>query len=55
MIIPQNGLHLLLLSSLTNQQLKDVINTAIVDEATAAEFYTRLLKEVPNNLHYAFI
>lgn len=44
-----------ILGALTNQQLQQALNKAIVDEATAAEFYTRLLKEAPNTLHYEFI
>lgn len=37
------------------KQILQYIYDAIVDEATAAEFYSRLLKEAPNNLHREFI
>jgi rubrerythrin len=51
----QNGIKLPLLGTLSNQQLKDMLGKTIIDEATAAEFYTRLLKETPDSLHYEFI
>ncbi|PKM63352.1 MAG: rubrerythrin family protein [Firmicutes bacterium HGW-Firmicutes-21] len=49
------SIQLPLLGNLTRQQLKETVLRAIVDEATAAEFYTRLLKEAPDDLHYGFI
>jgi len=55
MINQQNALQVPLLGSLTTQQFKDAVYKSIVDEATAAEFYSRLLQEAPNQLHYAFI
>ncbi len=36
-------------------RLLDNIHQSIVDEATAAEFYSRLLKEAPDPLHERFI
>jgi len=51
----RNGLQLPLLGLFSQQQLKDAINKSVIDEATAAEFYSRLLKEAPERLHYEFI
>jgi rubrerythrin len=39
----------------TFEQILCYIHKAIVDEATAADFYCRLLKEAPNKLHREFI
>ncbi|MDR7856666.1 ferritin-like domain-containing protein [Tissierella sp.] len=36
-------------------QITELVYDAIVDEATAAEFYGRLLQEAPNDLHREFI
>lgn len=36
-------------------QITEFVYDAIVDEATAAEFYGRLLMEAPNDLHREFI
>lgn len=37
------------------EQILHYIHKAIVDEATAADFYCHLLKEAPNKLHRDFI
>lgn len=37
------------------QHIIEYVYDSIVDEATAAEFYGRLLKEAPNDLHREFI
>ncbi|MHB1152373.1 MAG: ferritin family protein [Eubacteriales bacterium] len=44
-----------LLGNLTTQQLEEVLRDTLTDEATAAEFYTDLLNEAPDNLHTEFI
>ena len=44
-----------LLGAITRQELKESILQSMIEEATAAEFYSRLLKEAPNDLHYEFI
>lgn len=36
-------------------QIIEFVYDTIVDEATAAEFYSRLLREAPNDLHKEFI
>jgi Mn-containing catalase len=41
-----------------DQSFQSIINNiykAIVDEATASDFYSRLLKEVPDELHREFV
>lgn len=43
---------------LGNQSFQSIINSiykAIVDEAIASDFYSRLLKEVPDELHREFV
>ena len=50
-----NGNQLPILGLLTSQQLRDALMQSIVSEATAIDFYTRLLKEAPNRLHSQFI
>ncbi|MBY0121823.1 ferritin-like domain-containing protein [Bacillus sp. S/N-304-OC-R1] len=47
--------NLPLLGKETMDQLIKNTMKAIVDEATAADFYSRLLKEAPNNLHKEFV
>ncbi len=44
-----------ILGPYTFTQIIHYIYKAIVDEATAAEFYSRLLKEAPDELHREFI
>ena len=44
-----------LLGNLTKQQLEEVLRDSMTDEATAAEFYTELINEAPDNLHTEFI
>lgn len=48
-------LTLPLLGPKTYQELLEAIFKAIVDEATAVDFYCRLLKEAPDELHHNFI
>jgi rubrerythrin len=44
-----------ILGLLTAQQLQDALMQAITSEATAIDFYTRLLNEAPNRLQFEFI
>lgn len=41
--------------NLTRQQLEEVLRDSMTDEATAAEFYTNLINESPDNFHAEFI
>ncbi len=50
-----NTPYLPLLGEQSQAQLIKNVHKAIVDEATAANFYARLLKEAPNELHKEFI
>jgi rubrerythrin len=49
------GIQYPVLGQLTQQQLRETIHKAIVDEATAADFYSRLLPHAPNALARDFI
>lgn len=51
----QNRWQTPLLGELTTQQLEEILRDTITDEATAAEFYTNLLDEAPDELHSQFI
>jgi rubrerythrin len=44
-----------LFGNMTPQQLKDNLLRSMKDEASAAEFYTRLMNEAPDELHKMFI
>lgn len=44
-----------LLGNMTKQQLEEVLRDSMSDEATAAEFYTNLINESPDELHAEFI
>ena len=50
-----NTPYLPILGKQSINQLDKNIYKSIVDEATAADFYSRLLKEAPNELHREFI
>ncbi|UCZ54419.1 ferritin-like domain-containing protein [Bacillus shivajii] len=39
----------------SQSEIRDHVYQSIVDEATAAEFYTRLLNETPDDLHHEFV
>lgn len=47
--------NLPILKTKTFQQIIQYIHESIVDEATAADFYARLLREAPDELHREFI
>ena len=47
--------YLPILGMQSMNQLVSDLSKAIVDEATAADFYSRLLKQAPNELHREFI
>jgi len=51
----QNSAVIPLLGTLTPQQLKDTLIKTMSDEASAADFYTELMSQAPNGLHYDFI
>ena len=51
----QNSLQLPLLGTLTRKQLEETLIETITDEASAAEFYTKLLSQAPDQLNYDFV
>ena len=51
----QQKWQLPLLGTLTQQQFHDDLLETITDEASAIDFYTRLMKQAPDDLNYDFL